>query len=391
MRRSPCTSSRPHTMLSDSGPARALVIGGSIGGLCAGVALHGEGIDVEVHERIEGPMKTRGAGIVVQPELMQLLRNYSAPDLPMTGCTFRRYLNPQGGDGQVQHAPQPFTSWEAIYKTLRAALPPERYHMGSPVLLAARDGPASSPSASLLSGDTVEADIIVCADGANSRSRRLLLPDVSSQYAGYVAWRGVLDERDTPSDLVRFFDDHFTFSEARSGGHILVYLIPGDGATTEPGARRLNWVWYVVADAAERTRLLLDKDERQHRASISPGEAAPAIVQQLVERARREVHPMLARLVEATPEPFLQTIADVVPPGLVFGRACLVGDAAFVVRPHTAGAAAKAAKDATVLATALRRAKSNIDAGLRSFEEMQLEYGQSMTNYGIALGRRWAA
>lgn len=378
-------------MLSDSRPARVVVIGGSIGGLCAGVALHGEGLDVQVHERVDGPMETRGAGIVVQPELMQLLRNYDAPALPMTGCTFRRYLSPQGGDGQVQHAPQPFTSWEAIYTTLRAALPSDRYHMRSPVSLATGDRPETSPSASFPGGEHAEADVIVCADGANSTARRLLLPKVSSRYAGYVAWRGVLDERNAPADLAVYFDDHFTFSEARSGGHILVYLIPGDSAATEPGSRRLNWVWYVVADEAERTRLLLDASGRQHRASLSPGDADPTIVSGLVQRARREVHPMLARLVEATSDPFLQTIIDVVPPRLVFGRACLLGDAAFVVRPHTAGAAAKAAKDATVLAVALRRARGSIDAGLRSFEQMQLEYGQSMTDYGIALGRRWAA
>jgi hypothetical protein len=40
---------------------------------------------------------------------------------------------------------------------------------------------------------------------------------------------------------VHFFDDAFTFCEARSAGHILVYFIPGDGADTAPGKRRLNW------------------------------------------------------------------------------------------------------------------------------------------------------
>jgi hypothetical protein len=46
----------------------------------------------------------------------------------------------------------------------------------------------------------------------------------------------------TPSDLTVFFKDAFTFSEARSGGHILVYFIPGEGAATGIGKRRLNWV-----------------------------------------------------------------------------------------------------------------------------------------------------
>ena len=77
------------------------VAGGSIGGLCAGLALHGSGFDVNVYERHPGPMDTRGAGIVVQGELVQLLDTYGAPPLPTTSCRARRYLNPQGGDGQV--------------------------------------------------------------------------------------------------------------------------------------------------------------------------------------------------------------------------------------------------------------------------------------------------
>lgn len=376
--------------LSNDTPS-VLVAGGSIGGLCAGVALHGAGLNVQVHEKHPGPMETRGAGIVVQPELMQLLRNNGAPALPTTSCSVRRYLAAEGGDGQVQRAPQLFTSWEAIYKTLRAALPTDRYHVGSSLSDFVGGADGGKPSAALQDGTRVDADVLVCADGAQSAARRHLLPDVAPHYAGYVAWRGTLEESEAPAELLAFFDDSFTFSEARSGGHILVYLIPGDGAATEPGKRRLNWVWYVVADEAERDRLLVDRDGRKHRTSLGQGEAADGVVDELVRRAHREVHPMLAKLVAATPEPFLQTIYDVVVPQLVFGRTCLLGDAAFVVRPHTAGAAAKAARDASTLASALKRARQNVDAGLGSYQETQLEYGLGMADYGIALGRRWAA
>jgi len=372
-------------------PLRIAIAGGSIGGLSAGVALHGAGFDVQVYERHPGPMETRGAGIVVQGELLQLLRNNGAPPLPTTSCSIRRYLDPDGGDGQVQRAPQAFTSWEAIYTTLLATLPADRYHMGSMLSDIEEQEGGRLISAAINGKERIEADVLVCADGAQSANRRRLLPDVASSYAGYVAWRGTLDEADAPAELVRFFDDTFTFCEARSGGHILVYLIPGDGADPTPGKRRLNWVWYVAADEAERDRLLVDRDGHRHHASLAQGSAPDATFKALVDLAKREVHPMLAKLVEATPEPFLQTIVDVVVPRLVFGRTCLLGDAAFVVRPHTAGAAAKAARDACVLASALKRARQNIDAGLRSFEEMQLEYGRGMTDYGIALGRRWAA
>ena len=78
---------------------RVVVAGGSIGGLCAGLALRHSGADVEIFERHPGPMETRGAGIVVQHELTEILRRYGAPSLPTTSCSRRRYLDPDGGNG----------------------------------------------------------------------------------------------------------------------------------------------------------------------------------------------------------------------------------------------------------------------------------------------------
>ena len=99
---------------------------------------------------------------------------------------------------------------------------------------------------------------------------------------------------------------------------------------------------------------------------------------------------MLAELVAATPKPFVQTIVDVVVPKTLFGRILLTGDAAFVVRPHTAGATAKAAYDALVLGKNLGLARSNVDVGLEEVERLQLEYGGSLVQYGVELGDRWA-
>src|ERR1700680_2580815 len=376
-------------MSGAEGPPRVAVAAGSIGGLGAGLALRGAGFDVKVYERVAGPMETRGAGIVVQGELIDLLRTEGAGALPTTHCTVRRYLSPEGGEGEVQRAPQDFTSWEAIYRTLATAFPADRYHRGA--TLTDFGNGEGAVQAHIDGHGVVEADLLVAADGAQSPTRRRFLPDLTSTYAGYVAWRGTLDEADAPPDLVRFFEDAFTFSEARSAGHILVYFIPGDGADTNIGQRRLNWVWYVGVGEADLPRILVDRYGRQHHASLPFGGTPDSAIRDLRDLARREVHPMLAALVAATPQPFLQTIVDVVPTRTVFGRVCLLGDAAFVVRPHTAGATAKAATDATLLADTLREAKGDIKEALLSFQSAQLRYGHELHQYGVALGDRWAA
>ena len=74
------------------------------------------------------------------------------------------------------------------------------------------------------------------------------------------------------------------------------------------------------------------------------------LVAEVHAAAACELHPQFAELVQATPDPFVQVIVDVAVPRMAFGRVCLVGDAAFVVRPHTAAATAKAAADAATLA-----------------------------------------
>src|SRR6202048_1666626 len=127
----------------------------------------------------------------------------------------------------------------------------------------------------------VTSDLLLAADGANSALRHRFVPDAAPSYAGYVAWRGTLDESDTPPHLLAFFDDDFTFSEARSGGHILAYFIPGDGQDVHPGPRRLNWVWYVRADEAELVRALVDKDGKHHHASLPQGVVATNVVADL--------------------------------------------------------------------------------------------------------------
>jgi 2-polyprenyl-6-methoxyphenol hydroxylase-like FAD-dependent oxidoreductase len=236
------------------------VAGGSIGGLCAGLALNGAGFGAQVYERDPGPMNTRGAGIVVQEELTQLLRAHEAPSLPTTSCSVRRYLDPD------------FTSWEAIYTMLRSVFPAARYHMGA--ALSGFEDREGGVAVDIDGVGRLVADLLVCADGAQSASRRRLLPDVTPSYAGYVAWRGTLDEADAPAELVRFFDDAFTFCETRTGGHILNYFIPGDGAAVTVGRRRLNWVWYVMANEADLATLLVDRDGRRHHASLPQGGAS---------------------------------------------------------------------------------------------------------------------
>ena len=82
---------------------------------------------------------------------------------------------------------------------------------------------------------------------------------------------------------------------------------------------------------------------------------------------------------------FIQSVVDVDVPRMAFGRVCLVGDAAFVVRPHAAAGTAKAAADGWSLADALDSA-DDIAAALMHWQQGQLQLGRQLLERSRRLG-----
>ncbi|WP_415869550.1 hypothetical protein [Burkholderia ubonensis] len=55
---------------------------------------------------------------------------------------------------------------------------------------------------------------------------RSILPDARSAYAGYVAWRGLVDECERSEPVLRVLRERFTFQQGNA--HLfLTYLVPG--------------------------------------------------------------------------------------------------------------------------------------------------------------------
>ncbi|MEO1203145.1 MAG: FAD-dependent monooxygenase [Pseudomonadota bacterium] len=366
-------------------PVEIAVAGGSIAGLCAGNALFSAGFDVHVFERSAGRLASRGAGIVVQPELLGLLAAVDAPALATTSCSVRRTLDGVDPSGRTWAMPQQFTAWEAIYSALIAAFPGERYHAGAALEVERSQNSGVTARA----GDrAISSEVLIAADGFRSAARKRFAPQTVTRYAGYVAWRGVVDERDLAPNLGDFFDDAFTFCNVAEGGHALCYFIPGEGLATERGSRRLNWVWYVtVPEGPELDALMTDRDGRRRDAAVPQGLVNGDALHNL-KTATRRLDPRFADVVRCTERPFIQAIVDVVPPSMVFGRVCLLGDAAFVVRPHTAAAAAKAAADAAALGLALSSAAPDYERALQVWEARRMAVGKQLTGYGMRLGER---
>src|SRR6202162_5895310 len=120
-------------MLKGNGTApRVVVVGGSLGGLFNAIALRSLGCAVEVFEKSSGLMKDRGAGIVFQQEVAEFLTRYEVAPLEtiVVRVRTRRYLATDGSVAQEGTMPQAMTSWDMLYRKLRAAFGDDYYHVG---------------------------------------------------------------------------------------------------------------------------------------------------------------------------------------------------------------------------------------------------------------------
>ena len=363
----------------------ALVIGGSLGGLFAASLLRAGGWTVTVFERSREALASRGAGLGTTRELVTVMRRAGARLDVSMAVEMNAYVWLDGAGRVVhEHKRQMASStWSRVYLPLRETLPDEHFRSGMTLDRVEQDG--KGVTAIFSDGTRLGGDLLIAADGGQSTVRRQLMPDVAPRYAGYVAWRGIMEERDVPASIHRDLFDKLAFSFPE-GEMALAMPVPGHGDDTRPGHRRYYFIWYRPADAAALEDLCTDARGVHHGSSIPPPLIRPEFVRDLKERAGALFAPALAEVIRQTPQPLLQAISDLESPRLVEGRVALLGDAAFIARPHVAAGATKAALDADCLADRLADADGDIDAALAEYGRRQHEFGVQLVAHGRRLG-----
>jgi 2-polyprenyl-6-methoxyphenol hydroxylase-like FAD-dependent oxidoreductase len=169
------------------------------------------------------------------------------------------------------------------------------------------------------------------------------------------------------------------------GEQCLGYPVAGPDNELRLGQRRYNVVWYRPADeASELPWLLTDDKGVTHSISIPPPLIRRDPIAAMRAAAERLLAPQFRDIVRLIDEPILQPIYDLESPRLAFGRVAILGDAAFVARPHVAAGVSKAADDAAALAQALDG--DDVEAALRAFEARRLPQGRKIIERARHLG-----
>jgi 2-polyprenyl-6-methoxyphenol hydroxylase-like FAD-dependent oxidoreductase len=373
------------TRLAKATTRRAVVVvGGSMSGLLAGLLLRRAGWRVDVFERVESPLSGRGAGIVAQGELIARLRALGLDTEGLgVSITTRKILDRAGEVTQEISCPQVLTAWERVYRLLRDAFPAEHYHRGR--AFAAFEQIGCGVTARFADGERIDCDLLVGADGIRSGVRAQALPDVMPRYVGYSAWRALIAEGAIPEATHRELFDFMSFG-LPPGEQFLVYPVAGPDNELRPGQRRFNMVWYRPAD--ERTKLpwlLTDESGHTHAISIPPPLIRRDAIAEMRADAERLLAPQFCAVVRLVEEPILQPIYDLETPNMAVGRVAILGDAAFVARPHVAAGVSKAADDASALAEALSQ-HEDVETALRAFEVARLPENRRIIERARHLG-----
>ncbi len=209
------------------------------------------------------------------------------------------------------------------------------------------------------------------------------------RYAGYIAWHGIVAESALPAALHHEIFAHNIVCYP-DGDAMTMYAVPGPNNDVRPGHRVYNWVWYHPVDgtsgATGLAALCTDASGFCHGSAIAPALIRPEVIAAMRATARQVLAPQCVQVIELTAQPFFQAIFDLKSPRMMHRHAALLGDAAFVARPHVGMGVTKAAPDAECLADALMQT-SDIDAALARYNTRQHLFGTRV----VARARRVGA
>ncbi len=361
-----------------------IVVGGSMAGVLAGNMLVRQGWKVHILERTREGLEGRGAGIVPQRSLLAALKRAGVTIPTDIGIRIsKRVAYDRTGAPFATHVYDQYaTSWSLLYNLLRDAFPGE-FHADCNVaeIVQAADGAVAIAD----DGRRFKGDLLIGADGMRSAVRRALFPDIQPRYAGYLAWRGMLEERYASPDFVENCFSALNFSFPR-GEELIGYPVAGPNGNVDIGRRRFNIMWYrPVSPGAELRAMFTGTDGIYYENGIPPHLVRPELVKAMKAEAHSLLPPLFADIIERMEGMYVQAIYDLESVRMGEGRVAVIGDAAFVARPHCGAGVSKAADDAANLTESLA-ANTSVEDAIRAFSGTRTKAGHAAVAWAAKLG-----
>jgi 2-polyprenyl-6-methoxyphenol hydroxylase-like FAD-dependent oxidoreductase len=331
-----------------------LVVGGGIAGMCAAIELRKRGVEVELVEA-DPEWRVYGAGITISAPSLRAFQRIGVLDAILAQGAASEGLDLFLANGMrlasIPGFPAAGSSISAAVGILRPALARILGEATRAAGTRVRLGSSFSTTA-LTDGTMQQYDLVIGADGVNSKVRAALFPDAPKpRYTGQVCWRAVVPR---PASLQR--------AAMYIGGQIKAGLVPVS-----------NEEMYLFFLEARETPEHIDAGQWPDvlRKALAEFTGPVADVRESLSPESRIVYrPLFAVML---PQPWYR------------GRAVLIGDAAHATTPHLASGAGLAVEDAIVLAEEIEQAPSPEEA-LHRFTARRYERCRMVVENSVRLG-----
>ena len=364
---------------------KAAIIGGSMAGLFAANFLQKINWSYTVHEMVPEPLSGRGAGIATYKELAELVKITTGfEDKLGTNCNERVVLDNKNNIVSKIKYPQIFTSWQYLYDILLSNINKKDYFLGDECIDIAKNN--NETTIIFKNGKKIKADLVIIANGIRSNLKKLVDKN-KPKFAGYVGWRGLVDESSLSRETLDLMSEYFCFVLPQNQ-QFLTYPVSGSGKDgLKIGKRRINWLWYKPITTRNYKDILKGKSGKNHSHGIPPNEIKDVFINHLKEEARIKLPKSVQELINKTEQILIQPIYDLKSDFMVKDNLITIGDCAFTARPHAGMGVTKAALDCFDLIKKLSdTSKYNLDDNLKKWENKRVKEGLFLVNRSREMG-----
>ena len=340
-----------------------LIIGGGIAGMAAAIELRKNGVGVDLVEA-DPEWRVYGAGITINAPTLRALQSLGVLDAVLERGAASDGLDLFLANGTPigsipARAPQgsSLAATAGIVRPVLAKILADatrasgaRVHLGT--TFTSLECAERGVDVTLTNGTSRRYDLVIGADGLQSKVRAALFPDAPKpRYTGQVCWRAIVER---PADLKR----------------AAMYLGARVKAGLVPISQTEMYLFFLEARATPE-----HIEPAQWPASLREALAefsgpVAAIRDAITPQSRIVYRPLFALML---PSPWYR------------GRAVLIGDAAHATTPHLASGAGLAVEDAIVLAEELDRG-SSCEEALKSFMARRFERCRLVVENSVRLG-----
>lgn len=307
------------------------IIGGGIGGLTLGIALHRKGMKVKIYEGAPA-FKPLGAGLSLATNAMKALTDIGIDQEVMQAGKIIKQMFVKDQRGKIISSTDAevltkrfgvvnnFAIHRAdLHRVLVDLLPKEVIETGKQLVDFQAD--SNGIIISFADGSRAQADYLIACDGIHSPVRRKLIPGSEPRYAGYTCWRTIVN------DLPEGFDENETVETWGRGRRFGTVPLSNGRA-----------YWFATLNARQHDAAMQACGSKELGAVF---EDFHFPVPQLVARTKNE-------------QIIWSDIIDLKPiTRFAFGPVVLMGDAAHATTPNLGQGACMAIEDAATLANAL--------------------------------------